>query len=60
MRKMAQRKKHLKENELDGLVEESNSAENSAKRFAAIRARKRKQYENPFVNHENWETDSTG
>ena len=53
VRKMAQRTKHLKENELDGLVEEAISAENSAKMFAAIRALKRKPYENPFVNDEN-------
>ena len=53
MRKMAQRKKHLKENELDGLVEEADSAKNSAKKFAAIRALIRKPYENPFVNVEN-------
>ena len=53
VRKMAQRKKHQKENELDGLVEEANSAEKSAKMFAAIRALKRKPYENPFVNDEN-------
>ena len=50
---MAQRKKLPKGNELDGLVEDADSTENSAEMFAAIRALKLKPYENPYVNDEN-------
>ncbi|XP_063711561.1 uncharacterized protein LOC134839866 [Symsagittifera roscoffensis] len=53
VRKMAQRKKLPKGNELDGLVEDADSTENSAEMFAAIRALKLKPYENPYVNDEN-------